>query len=261
MNKLSILAAAAVLAMASNAAALAQTPSAAPQPALRVFATNAIKPVLEELRPQAERAAGRPLAIRFDTSAALKQSAESGDAFDVIILAADSVAALGKAQKLAPDSVTNIARTSVGVGVRSGTAKPDVSTPEAMKRALLTAKGIAYTKEGAAVPYILKMAERLGVADEVKRKTFAEPTTIAAAARVTGGSADLLMTMVSEILPLPGIQLAGPLPADFDRYMIVTAAISTKPANAEAAKAVVHFLTTPATAPVLKSKGMEPPKS
>jgi molybdate transport system substrate-binding protein len=252
-----------LVALASLALGLAmvQAPRAAAQNApLHVFASNAVRTVIEAVRPQCEKAAGRPLMITFATSASMKKSIEAGEPFDVAIMAADLVDALSQEGKISPRSRANVARSSVGVGVRANGPKPDVSTPEAMKQAILKAKGVAFTAGGASVPFIDKMADRLGVAAQVKAKTIAEPSTTAAADHVLDGSADLLFTMVSEILPIKGLQLAGPIPSQFDRYLIFSAGISTKPSNAKAAQAMIKFLTSPAMVPVLKEKGMEPVK-
>lgn len=215
---------------------------------------------MEELRPSCEQAIGRSLLIKYDPSASIKRSIEAGEAFDVTIVATDLMDALIQQGAIAPVSRTDIARASVGVGVRAGAPRPDVATPEAMKKALLAAKGIAYTKDGASVPFVAGMLDRLGIAEQVRPKTFLAPSTTDAAAHVVDGSADLIFTMISEILPIQGLQLAGPLPETFPRYLTFSAGTSVKSANAEAAGNLIKFLTTPDVVPILKSKGMEPVK-
>jgi molybdate transport system substrate-binding protein len=235
-------------------------PAAAQNAPLHIFASNAVRTVIEELQPRCEKAIGHPLMITFATSAAMKQSIEAGEPFDVAIMAIDLIDTLSQEGKIAPASRANIARSAVGVGVRANGPKPDVSTPEAMKQAILQAKGIAFTAGGASVPFIEKMDDKLGITAQVKAKTLAEPSTTGAAAHVLDGGADILFTMISEILPIKGLQLAGPIPAEFDRYLVFSAGVSTKPSNGDAAAAMIKFLTSPSIIPTIKEKGMEPVK-
>ena len=111
-----------------------------------------MKAVIDELKPQLERDLGRPLAIEFNTTAAMRQRIDAGEAFDVAVLTAEVIDALAKSGKIAPDSVGALGRSGVGVGVRAGAAKPDVATPDAMKRALLATKSVTWVGVGASKP-------------------------------------------------------------------------------------------------------------
>lgn len=236
----------------------AARPAAAETTTLRVFASNAVRTTMQQLLSPCERAVHRALLIDFDPSSAISKSIEAGAPFDVVIGSSDLLATLAAEGKLVPGSTAPIARSAVGVGIRAGSPRPDLSSPEGMKRALLSAKAIAYTKAGASEPLILKMADRLGISDQVKAKTLAEPTTAAAGADVLAGRADLLLTMTSEILPIKGLKLAGPIPAAFDRYLTFSGGVGAKSSDPEASAAVIRFLTAPSVAAVIKSKGMEP---
>ena len=233
------------------------TRAAAQTPQIRVLASNGVKAVLEELVPQCERATGRRLTVQFNSSAALKERVAAGEAFDVAIVTSDLIDSLIKEGKVAAASRAGVARSGVGVGVRAGTAKPDIGTPDALKRMLLGAKAISYAQDGASRVYITKMFDQLGIAEAMKSKTILEQGSVRSAGRVAKGDADLVMTLVSEILPAPGVELAGPFPAAVQSYVSFAAGISTKATDPAAAKVLVGFLTGPGVAPTFKAKGME----
>jgi molybdate transport system substrate-binding protein len=234
--------------------------AAAQAPSVRIVASNGVQGALNELIPQCERAIGHPLAVEFSTTAALKPRIEGGEAFDVTFLTSDAIDALIKEGKLAADSRANAARVGIGVGIRAGAAKPDVSTPEALKKTLLNAKSITYAQAGASRPVIDKMLGGLGIADALKSKTLLLPGAEETTAAVVGGKADLLLTLISEIVSAKGMELAGPFPKEFQSYVAFAAGVSANAKNAEAAKAAVKFLTGPKAASAYKAKGMEPVK-
>src|ERR1041384_7871705 len=213
---------------------------------LRVLASNGVKAAVEALKPQLEKASGSTLSIEFSTTATLRERIEKGEAFDVAILTDDAMAALAKAGKVAP-AQTTLARVGIGVGYRAGAPKPDVRTAAAIKQALLNAKAIAYTGNGASRPGIDAMIERLGIAKQMQAKSRLTAAGAAPAA-VAKGEADLVMTLVSEILPEPGVELAGPLPSEFQTYLVFSAAPSPKAAGNANVMSLIKFLTTPAAA-------------
>ena len=227
---------------------------------VRVLASNGVKAVIDELKPQAEKAVGRPLAIEFGTSSVVKKQIESGAAFDVAILTSDVIGELAKAGKIAAGTQTEMARCGIGIGVRAGAPKPDIKTTEALKKALLATKSITYAQDGASAAYILQMENKLGIADTMKAKTILEKGSVASNARVADGSAGMILTLVSEILPAPGVQLVGPLPADVQHYVNFATGIGVNTKNTDAGKALAKFFSSPAVAPTLKSKGMESPR-
>jgi len=229
-------------------------------PAVRVVASNGVQGALKDLIPQCERAIGHPLAVEFGTTASIKPRIEAGEAFDVTFLTSDAIDALIKEGKLAADSRANAARVGIGVGIRPGAAKPDVSTAEALKKTLLNAKSITYAQAGASRPVIDKMLGSMGIADALKSKTLLLPGAEETTAAVVGGKADLLLTLISEIVSAKGMELDGPLPKEFQTYVAFAAGVSPNAKNAEAAKAAVKFLTGPKAAAAYKAKGMEPVK-
>jgi len=222
---------------------------------LRVLASNGVKAAVEELKPQLEQASGGTLSIEFSTAANLRERIEKGEAFDVAILTDDAMDALAKAGKLAP-ARTKLARVGIGVGFRHGASKPDVRTAASIKQSLLNAKAIAYTGNGASRPAIDRMIERLGIVKEMAAKAHLTPAG-SAPASVAKGESDLVLTLISEILPEPGVELAGPLPADFQTYLGFSAAPSAKAAGNPGALKMITFLRGSAAAAAYTAKGME----
>ncbi len=229
-------------------------------PAVHVLASNGVQGALIEIIPQCERAIGHPLAVEFGTTATLKPRIEGGEAFDFTILTSEAIDALIKEGKVAADSRANAARVGIGIGIRAGAAKPDVSSPEALKKALLNAKSITYASAGASRPPTDKMLERMGIADALKSKTLLLSGAEETSAAVRDGKAELLITLISEIVSAKGLELAGPLPKDFQTYVGFAAGVSPNAKNSGAAKAAVKFLTGPKGAAAYRAKGMEPVK-
>ena len=234
--------------------------TAAQAPAVRILASNGVQGALQDITPQCERAIGHSLAIEFNTTAALKPRIEGGEAFDLTVLTSDAIDALGKEGKVAADSRANIARVGIGVGIRAGAAKPDVSTPEALKKTLLNAKSITYAQAGASRPAIDKMLDRMGIAEALKSKTLLLPGAEDTTAAVASGKAELLVTLISEIVSAKRLELAGALPKEFQTYITFAASVSSNAKNTEAAKAAVKFLTGAKAAAAYRTKGMEPVK-
>jgi molybdate transport system substrate-binding protein len=228
---------------------------------VHVLASNGVKAVIDELRPQAEKAIGRPLAIDFDTSSSVKKRIEGGEAFDVAILTSDVIADLAKAGKIAAGTNTEIARCGIGIGVRSGAAKPDIRTPESLKKTMLAAKSVTFAEDGASRTYILQMFDKLQITDVMKAKTKMVQGSVRSNANVADGSAEMVLTLVSEILPAPGVELVGPLPAAVQHYVNFATGIGANSKNMEAGKALTKFFASPEVAPTLKKMGMEKPKA
>lgn len=239
------------------AAMVASTLAAQPKE-IHVLVSNGIRAVMEDVRPQAERTIGHPLAMDFNSSTALKQKIDAGDAFDVAIVTSDLMSELVKEGKIASGSSSGIARSGIGVGVRHGAAKPDIRTPEALKQTVLKAKSITFAQDGASAAFVVKMFEKFGIAEQVKSKAILEQGSTRAAARVADGSAELIFTLVSEILPAPGVDLVGPLPAEVENYISMSAGVGSKAHEADASKALIKFLAGPGILATLKAKGMEP---
>jgi len=233
-------------------------PASANAAEVRVICSNGIKAVVEGIRPQFEHATGNTLVLQYGSTAELKRKIDSGEPFDAVILGADAVDGLAKAGKVSSATVAEVARAGVGVGVRAGARKPDIRTADAMKQTLMAAKSVTYATEGASRAFIEKMYDHFGIAAEMKPKVMLAPGSGEADAWVAQGKSEIVMTLVSEILPAaPGVTLVGPLPAEVQGYVTFRAAAGSNAKNADGAKALVQFLKGQAAAPVYKAKGME----
>ena len=235
---------------------LAQSAAAQKGP-VRVLASNGMKAVVEELQPRCERAIGHPLSIEYGSTVGLRKKIDTGAAFDVVILTSEAIGELAKDGKIAAESRADFARCGVGLAVRSGTAKPDISTPAALKRTLRQAASITYAGDGASRGYIDKMLERLGLVEETKPKIVLTQGSGPAMASVAAGKTAVVMTLMSELLPVQGIDVVGPFPAELQNYVQFGAGASAKASEPEGARALIAFLKSADAAPVYKTKGME----
>ena len=223
---------------------------------LRLLSSNGVRPAIEAVQPQLEKATALTLSAEFSTAAALKRKIDAGEPFDVAILTPaliDDLVAQGLA---VAESRSDLARVGVGVGARQGAARSDVSTPEALKRTLLDAKVVAYTAEGQSRSTVNKALAQLGITAEVDAKSMLTGPGEGPAA-VAEGKADLVMTLISEIL-IPGVQLLGPFPPEMQNYIVFTAVRSPKAGNVEEANKFLRYLTGPEVAEAMKAHALEP---
>jgi molybdate transport system substrate-binding protein len=226
--------------------------------AIHILCSNGFRAAMEKLQPQAEQAAGRPVKLEFGPSANFKRSIESGAPFDLAIVTPQIVEDLIKEGKVAAGTKVDLASTGIGIAVRAGRPKPDVSDAQAVKQMLLGAKSIGYVKVGAGTPAIVDMLNRLGVAAEVQSKTVFQSGAEESMANVAGGKVDVAFALVSEILPVPGVQLAGPVPSEFQRQITMAAGISASTKNRKALDEIVKSLTSAAAATSIKAAGLDP---
>jgi molybdate transport system substrate-binding protein len=226
---------------------------------LRVFSSNGVKAGLERLQPKGEALAGRPLAIMFGTSASIRQRVADREPFDLAILTTDVIDALRSAGAIAGPG-TPIGRSGIGIGVRAGTMKMDVSTADALKHILLAVRALTYASDGASRPSIARMLDTFGIGDAMAPKTILEQGSVRATARVVQGDADMVITLISEIVPIPGLELAGPIPEEFQSYVSFSAGVSASTAHAEAARALVAFLSGPDARAAFAATGLDSPQ-
>ena len=231
-----------VCAVASNASA--QT--------LTVFSSNATKALIQELGPQFEKTSGQKLTLVFANSADLKGRIENGVAFDVAVLTASTVSDLIAGGKLNASSRADIARTGIGMAIHPLATKPDISTLDTLKGALILAPSITYVEQGATAPVMRAIFAKLGLAELMNAKTIYSES---AAEAVAEKKAQLGFTQISEILNVPGAVLAAPLPPEVQVYTTFSAAAG--PTASPAAKQFIAFLTSAQAAPVIRKKGME----
>jgi len=225
---------------------------------LNVTSSNALKTTLEQLAPEFEKATGDKLVFNWGAGAVLKTAIEKGADFDVALLTTAAIDDLIRQGKLIGATRTAVATSLTAVAVRRGAPKPDLGTTEAFKRALLDAKSIALVAQGGTGIYMKALLPRLGIADALKDKIKLLPPENPAAKAVANGEAEIGITQISEILPYPGAEVAGPLPQDIQLTDVFGAAINTHAREPQAGEALIKFLTAPAAARVLKAKGLEP---
>ncbi len=220
---------------------------------VRVFTARAIATVLEKVGPEFERTTGHKLDVVSGFGPAFVRQINAGDPFDVFVSIPATIDAVFKDGKLLADSRTNLVRSGTGVTVRAGAPKPDISSVEAFKQALLNAKTVGYLPT-AGVP---QLVERLGIADAIKPKATV-PATDIVSELVSKGELELGVVVMTQIFTTPGVELVGPLPPEIQFYVVFVGGISTNSKAPDAARALLKFLTGPAAAPVIKSQGMEP---
>jgi molybdate transport system substrate-binding protein len=226
---------------------------------VKVMSTVALTPTLDELTPRYESSSGNKLMVVYSTIADLKKRIEAGETADVMILSRPVLDGLQTQGKVAQGSV-NVGSSYVAIGVRTGAPKPDISTAEKLKSALLAAKSISYAdpaKGGASGVYFAKVIDRLGIADQVKSKTVLVPGA-QAGELVAKGEVEMGIAQASEIAAVPGAQVVGPLPGDLNSAIVFAVGIGSMSMDPAAAKSLIELLTSPTGAAVLKSKGMDP---
>jgi molybdate transport system substrate-binding protein len=228
---------------------------------IKVLTAGAFKQVLLAMLPEFERQSGHKVMVDNDTVGALTRRIEAGEAFDLAVLTPTAVDSLSKKGKLVPGGGRNLARVGIGVVVKEGAPKPDIGSVDAFKKALLAASSIAYIDPaagGSSGIYVAGLLDRLGIAAEMKGKSRLISGG-AVAEHVARGEAELGIHQISEILPVKGIALVGPLPAEIQSYTIYAAGVGANARQADAAKDLLKALTGASVAEVLRSKGMNPP--
>jgi len=224
---------------------------------LKLLISNGMKEAVHDLAPQFERSTGHTLSIRYGTAAFLQRDMLAGENFDVTVVPAPSIDAVAKVDKLDPSTRNDVAYSRIGVAARRGAQKPDISTVDAFKRTMLNAKAIAYATVGTSGVHFIAICERLGIANEVKAKGKTLPGGVLAEF-VVKGEAELAIQQISELLPVEGVELIGPFPAELQLVTTYVAAMSAASREGTAGKAFIQFLKTPAAGAMLKAKGLDP---
>lgn len=232
-------------------------PGLAAEP-LKVLSAGAFKQVLLGIVPQFEKD-GTAVQLDSDTVGGLLKRIEAGESFDLLVASPAVLDTLKKAGKVADDPIA-LARVGVGIGVKDGAERPDIGTVEAFKQALLKARAVAYVDPaagGTSGIYLSQLIDRLGIGPQVRAKSVLVKGG-SSADRIVSGEADLAVQQISEILPVKGVVLVGPLPAEIQSYTIYAAAVASKTSQAAAAQALIRLVRSKAGADVIKAKGMEP---
>jgi molybdate transport system substrate-binding protein len=224
---------------------------------LKVMAGGSMTASLQALAPQFESKTGHKLLMHFAATPDLIKEATSGTPFDLGVVPVDVMKDAGARAHFAPGPTIDIARVGYGVAVRAGAPKPDVSTPDALKQTLLKAQSITFIPESAAGAYVLRVFDRLGIGEAMKAKTKPQTVTGAIPQAVAKGDAELGV-FLTNVLVAPGVELAGPFPAELQNDLVFTAAIAADSKEAAAARAFIDYLKTPEATAVIKAKGLTP---
>ena len=222
---------------------------------INVMSTVAFKDAYLEMLPAFERTSGHKVVTQWVPTVEILRRIKAGETVDLVLMAANGLEDLAKAGKIESASQTPFVKSGVGIAVRAGAPRPDVSSVETFKRALLAAKSVGYST-GPSGSYLVGLFERLGIAADIKAKTKliqGEPV----GEFVARGEAEIGFQQIPEILPVKGIQYLGPLPAEIQYTTVFSAGLHTAAKQADAARAWIKFLKTPEAAAFYKKYGME----
>ena len=224
---------------------------------LKVLSTQATEETYRELIPQFEKTTGHKVTTIFTGTLDAQKRLAAGESYDMIIMAGPAIDAQIKAGKVTSGSRVDLAKSGVGVGVPKGAPKPDVSTTEALKKALLAAKSIGYSTGPSGV-YMISLFDRLGLSEQVTDKLKQTPTGVFVGTIIANREVEIGFQQVSEVGNFPGVDYVGPLPAEVQQTTVFSSGIVADAKEAEAARALVKFLTTPDAGAAFRKRGMEP---
>lgn len=225
---------------------------------LKIISGPATAGVLAQLGPQFEHETGYKLTEKGGVTGVLKHLIESGEPFDVALIPAPLMDQFTKQGLIAANTNVPFVRVGMGVAVRAGAPKPDVSSVTAFKQALLNAKSVTFVPTGETANRLAKVLDDLGIADQVKAKSHPQDTVARCIQSVTSGGVDLYFSLTNIIASAKGIELAGPFPPELQHYLAINAGVSAAAKEPQAAEALIKLLTSESANPVIKAKGLEP---
>ncbi len=249
-------------ALALGLGATATAPSAAQAAEIRVVTSGGFSAAYDQLVPLYEQATGNKVVTERGASIgnapdSIPSRMARGEQFDIVILADSALDKLIEQGKVQAGSRVDLARSMIGMSVRKGTPKPDISTVDALRQTLLNAKSIAYSASASGTYLSTELFQRLGVADQIKdkaKKIYSERV----GAVVLRGDAEIGFQQVSELLPFKELEFVGPLPDEVQQRVFFSAGVATGTPQPEAARQLIRFLAAPAAAAIVRSTGMEP---
>ena len=224
---------------------------------IRMLASAAMKEAFLELIPEFEKASGHKVVTVWAGGVDIVKRVKGGEVVDLVVLARPAVEGLIKEGKVAPGGRVDLANSGVGVAVRAGAPRPDVSSADALKRTLLAAKSIAYSS-GPSGAHIAALLARMGIADQVKGKVLQTTPGNPVGHFIARGEAEIGFQQISELLPIAGIEYLGPLPAEIQEITVFSGGLHASAKAPAATQALLKFLTSPAAASVIRKKGMGP---
>jgi molybdate transport system substrate-binding protein len=229
---------------------------------VRVMISGGLTAAYNALVPEFERLTGHKVLTAYGPSMGTTVNAipirlERGEPADVLIMVGYALGDLATKGKVIADSRVDLVKSPIGIAVKSGAPKPDISSADSLKRALIAAKSIAYSDSASGVYVSTEMFQKLGIADQMKDKARKIPATPVGEI-VARGDAEIGFQQISELLPVPGVDIVGPLPADLQKITVFSAGIATVSKEPDAGKALIRFLTSPTASAAIVKSGMEP---
>src|ERR1041385_1373260 len=224
---------------------------------VRLLASGALKEAYLELIPNFEKASGHTVKTMWSNTTDIRKRVGAGEVADLVILGGDGTEALIKDGKLIASTRAAFAKSGIYVAVRAGAPRPDIGSAAALKKALLAAQSVAYSG-GASGTYIVTMLQKLGIYGEVKPKAVVTRPNEPVGGKLVAGEAEIGFHQLSELLPVKGIDIVGPLPAEIQQITVFSGALHSAAKEPDAATELARFLTSPAAADAIKKHGLEP---
>jgi molybdate transport system substrate-binding protein len=237
------------------AAAFLLFPSIAQSAEIKLLASGAVKDAYLELLPKFEKASGHKVTAAWSSTTDIRKRVAAGEVADLVILGNSGTEELIKQGKLVASTRAIFAKSGISIAVRSGAPKPDISSADALIKSVLAAKSVAYS-EGASGTYLVGMFQKLGIYDQVKSKASVAKTNEPVGEKLVRGEAEIGFHQISELIPVKGIQIVGPLPAELQYITVFSGGVHSEAKQPDAAKALIKFLTTPAVGKSIKKHGL-----
>jgi len=224
---------------------------------IKLFASGALKEAYLELLPDFDKTSGHSVKVVWSNTTDIRKRVGEGEVADLVILGSDGTDGLITDGKLVAVTRTAFAKSGIYVAVRAGAPRPDISSADVLKQALLAAKSVAYSG-GASGTYIVKMLQKLGIYDEVRSKAAVTKPNEPVGGKLVAGEAEIGFHQLSELLPVKGVDIVGPLPAEVQQITVFSGALHSAAKEPDAATALTKFLTAPRAADIIKKHGLEP---
>lgn len=240
-----------------TAAALLLMPAIGESAEIKLLASGALKEAYLELIPAFEKTSGHKIVPAWSSTTEIRKQISAGDNHDLVILGDSGTQALIRDGKLVGSTRAVFAKSGIFIAVRAGSPKPDISSAEALKRTLLAAKSVGYS-QGASGTYLVSMFQKLGIYDQVKAKASLAGNNVPVGDKVVSGEAEIGFHQLSELLPVKGIDIIGPLPPELQQLTVFSGALHSAATENDAATALIRFLTAPAAQETLRKYGLEP---
>jgi molybdate transport system substrate-binding protein len=224
---------------------------------ITMLAAGAVKETVSDLKPQFEKDSGNTVKAVWDGAPAIAKRIAGGEVVDIVIMPASGIDELIKQGRLSAGSRVDFVKSKIGVAIRPGAPKPDISSGEALKSSLLASKSIVLSG-GTSSVYLFGLFKRMGIADAIKPKITQLAPGLSVGEALARGEGDIGFTQISEFLMVKGIDYLGPLPADVQSITVFAMGLHANAPSKEAAKALIKFLVSPEAVSAIRTKGLEP---